>query len=130
MQFPEHSCDWAVVISAAADLSMRPWKHSVVDRSNFDKQTSIDNSDDLLLLIKCRSAEGERQRENDLEIDIYRSGSELNIMLAWSNKPEHPILWQGQHAVWMDSNTGKRIQAPIGGASLEALARRIRAYFP
>ena len=72
-------------------------------------------------------SEGERHPENDLDLEIYSSGIDLNLILGWSNQPDLPILWQGQHSVWMDGNTGKRCKTPKDGTCLEALARRLRA---
>ncbi|WP_369818613.1 hypothetical protein [Synechococcus sp. MIT S9504] len=43
------------------------------------------------------------------------------------NQTDRPLLWHGQHPVWMDGDTGKRCSAPNDGAPLEALARRLRA---
>ena len=36
--------------------------------------------------IECRCKRGERHPENDLDVEIYRSGSELNFILSWSKQ--------------------------------------------
>ena len=70
---------------------------------------------------------GERHWAADLELEIYRSGSSLNLMLGRPHQPLAPLLWHGQHPVWMDANSGERCERPPDGAPLEALARRVRA---
>ncbi len=122
--------DWLVFVAAAADLCLKPWKHSVVYQNwNANEPIQEDQAIELVLRVECRSQEGVRHSENDLELEIYRSGDELNLILGWCNQLDRPILWQGQHSVWMDANNGKRCQAPSSGANLEALARRLRALF-
>ncbi len=122
--------DLSVAIASAADVCMKPWKHAVVDQNTVDsKDSCIDEYIDLVLRIECRGIEGQRHPENDLELEIYRSGEDLNLTLSWFDKPERPILWQGQHSVWMDANSGKRCNSPDDGLQMEALARRLRALF-
>jgi hypothetical protein len=82
---------------------------------------------DCCLRLVVRSLQGERLPEEDLELEIYRSGDELNLTMAWLAFEERPVLWQGSHPVWMDGTTGQRCERPDGGAQLEALARRLRA---
>jgi hypothetical protein len=60
-------------------------------------------------------------------LEIYQSGHDVHITLAWIADDGRPILWQGSHPVWMDGHTGLRCECPEEGASLEALARRLRA---
>ena len=130
MDFPDNSNDWATLVASIADLCMKPWKHAVVCAdSNMFETLKSDRPIDLLMRIECRSLEGKRCPEKDLELEIFRSGSQLNLVLGWCNQLDKPILWQGQHSVWMDSNNGKRCHAPIDGVALESLARRLRASF-
>ena len=49
-----------------------------------------------------------------------------SLTLAWLEDQDRPMLWQGQHPVWMDA-AGLRCPRPEGGEPLEALARRLRA---
>ncbi len=126
-QFPKA---YVRLIANAADVCMQPWKHAVVHTNTIvNEQIDIKEPIELVLRIECRSAEGERYPMNDLDLEIYRSGIELNLMLGWSNQLDRPILWQGQHSVWMDANTGIRCKAPSDCVYLEALARRLRALF-
>ncbi|QEY31626.1 hypothetical protein EVJ50_04525 [Synechococcus sp. RSCCF101] len=117
MPFPDPS-----VIATAADLCLRPWRHGVV---------VLDDSalpDELCLRLECRDGDGSRQPGRDLELELYRSGRDLHLMLSWPSEPEAPMLWQGRHPVWMDPQSGQRCSSPGGESdALEALARRLRA---
>ena len=108
------------LIASAADLCRKPFHHAVL---------SADDAtlDDYRGRIECRDGDGQRLDELDLELEVYRSGVDLNLTLSWVDQPTRPILWQGQHPVWMDGETGKRCAVPADGAPLEALARRLRA---
>lgn len=120
--------DLCQLVAAAADLCRRPLRHAVV---NPDPEGVVaaegEDSLDLCLRLEARSPEGERLPAEDLELEIYRSGEELNLTLAWRQGDEHPLLWQGSHPVWMDGATGLRCSCPPRGEPLEALARRLRA---
>ena len=117
-------------VAQCADLCMKPWKHSVLlSTGSKEADLSQGNFSELILLIESRDANGERYKEKDLDLEIFRSGSELNITLSWHCFPLKPILWQGKHSLWMDANTGKRSSIPKDGEQLEALARRIRSRF-
>ncbi len=108
------------LIAAAADVCRKPFIHAVL--SGEDATT-----EDYRARIECRDSEGKRLPELDLELEVYRSGSDLNLTMTWTEQPERPMLWHGQHPVWMDGENGKRCSAPSDGAPLEALARRLRA---
>ena len=129
---------WVSTIASAADLCLKPWLHAVVlsDINGLqENQTDLmqalvdDQPIDLLLRIECRNREGDRQPERDLELEIYRSGDQLNLMLSWSNQPDMPLLWQGLHPVWMDGSTGSRCSSPKDASPIEAFARRLRSLF-
>jgi hypothetical protein len=125
MPSPESSTDSAntdlcQLVAAAADLCRKPLRHAVVAPEGGD-------GPDLCLRLEARSPEGERLPAEDLELEIYRSGAELNLTLAWRQREEQPLLWQGSHPVWMDGATGLRSPCPPDGPPLEALARRLRA---
>lgn len=111
------------LVAAAADLCRRPLRHGVLLCSGED-------DDDCQLRLEARGVEGERKQEDDLELELFFSGSgtqrSLNLTLAWRHDPDRPVLWHGQHPVWMDPQ-GNRCPCPEDGASLEALARRLRA---
>tara|TARA_Y100001968_G_scaffold73032_2_gene64484 strand:+ start:3780 stop:4184 length:405 start_codon:yes stop_codon:yes gene_type:complete len=115
-------------IAKAADLCLKPWKHAaVIDDKNPYEQNLDNDFSEIILRVECRDLNGQRQSHNDLEIEIFRSGVELNIILAWYEFPLRPILWQGKHSLWMDAKSGKRATVPNGGDQLEAFARRLRA---
>ncbi len=128
MHFPKSKEQLFTLIAQAADVSMKPWRHAVIE-NDLAIDNSIDNSSsfDLVIRIEARNQEGDRLQDNDLELEIYTSGDDINLILSWSTKPTKPILWQGKHSVWMDSVSGKRCQAPSDANLLESLARRLRA---
>ncbi|MEA5390542.1 hypothetical protein VB738_04615 [Cyanobium gracile UHCC 0139] len=133
-EFPVGSAntDLCQLVAAAADLCRRPLRHAVVNpvqgavSAGPEAEQGV-GSLDLCLRLEARSPEGERVPAEDLELEIYRSGGELNLTLAWRQGEDHPLLWHGSHPVWMDGATGLRSSCPADGAPLEALARRLRA---
>ena len=130
MDFVEFPNDYIQLVATTADICMPPWHHAVIHlNGDIHEDINLEGPIELVLRIECRDADGERYPENDLELEIYRSGIDLNLMLAWSNHLDRPILWHGHHSVWMDGNTGSRCQAPEDFIYLEALARRLRALF-
>ena len=130
MDIPKPSSDLYKLVAATADVCFKPWKHAVVDDGLLDKvYPQFNDQIELVIRIECRSIEGKRYPENDLDLEIYRSGTDLNLMISWCNQMELPMLWQGNHTVWMDASNGKRCQPPIDGESLESFARRLRALF-
>lgn len=116
--------DWIRLVAAAADLCRKPLRHGVVPQGQLPAagQPLIE----ICLRLEARSALGERLPEQDLELEIYRSGSNLHLTLAWCLQDQWPMLWQGSHPVWMDAS-GQRCPSPEAGAPLEALARRLRS---
>lgn len=111
--------DLCRLVAAAADLCRKPLRHGVV-------LLSAEEDDDCQLRLEARSQEGERLADQDLELEIYRSGDDLNLTLAWREDDSRPMLWQGLHPVWMSAQ-GQRCDRPLDGMPLEALARRLRA---
>ena len=120
---PRPNTDLAQLVAAAADLCRKPLRHAVLLAN---PETAADR-DDCSLRIEVRGGEGERLPAEDLELELYRSGGQLNLTLAWLEEPDRPILWHGQHPVWMTSQSGERCERPEDGLPLEALARRLRA---
>ena len=116
-------------IAKACDHCLKPWRHSIIDNSVALLSDSLDELIDLTLKVECRGDNGERYPRNDLELEIYKSGSDLSITLSWPFYPNRPILWHGRHSIWMDPINGKRSSTPVEGSSLEALARRLRSIF-
>lgn len=113
-------------IAKAADLCLKPCRHAV--RFSDDPPRSFGDCSDCTVLIEARSPEGVRCPERDLELEIYRSGADLNLMLTLVSDEQAPLLWHGGHPVWMQSESGERCERPSDGASLEALCRRVRAF--
>ncbi|MEI8249553.1 MAG: hypothetical protein WCF98_00110 [Synechococcus sp. ELA057] len=120
--------DWIRLIAAAADLCRKPLRHGVVLVSEegdscggWDPQRG-----EITLRLEARDAEGQRCPDEDLELEIYPSGSDLNLTLAWCLDEGRPMLWQGSHPVWMDA-AGSRCGAPAEGVAIEALGRRLRS---
>ena len=115
--------DLLVLIAKAADVCLKPWSHAVV----LIDPSALERLDDLHVRIETRDGDGRRHPEHDLELEIYRSGEEINLMLSWWDQPDRPMLWHGRHPVWMDGESGQRCAAPQDAAPLEALGRRLRA---
>ena len=130
MHIPDRRADIFSAIASSADICMKPFKYSVVSNSDLVEKLPIeDQFDDFILRLECRTSEGSRSTENDLDLEIYKSGKDTNLILSWTNRNENIYLWQGAHSIWIDSLTGKRIDSPIGSNNVESLARRVRALF-
>lgn len=112
-------------LARSADLCLRPWRHGL-RFSGLPPDPSPAISE-CCLLIEARDTAGQRCPERDLELEIYRSGGDLNLMLSFVAAPEAPLLWHGNHAVWMEAATGERCERPADGGPLEAFCRRVRA---
>tara|TARA_Y100001968_G_C19302954_1_gene690077 strand:- start:214 stop:618 length:405 start_codon:yes stop_codon:yes gene_type:complete len=122
--------DLFIEIAKCADLCLKPWKHSVVSKNiDYKEPFLVNDFFELIIRIETRNKEGARFSEHDLEVEIYRSGSELNITIAWDKYPDRPILWQGKYSLWMDATTGKRCESFPNGTKLEGLSRRLRVLF-
>ena len=115
--------DLLVLIAKAADVCLKPWSHAVVA---IDPSAPSD-VDDLHVRIESRDGDGQRQPDRDMELEIYRSGVDINLILSWWDQPDRPMLWHGRHPVWMDGESGQRCSAPQDAAPLEALGRRLRS---
>ena len=117
-------------VAKSADTCLAPFRHGVfykeIDRLN---QQDERKTDDLILRVESRNVEGVRAPENDLEIEIFRSGVDISLTLLHTSQENYPILWQGKYSFWMDSETGKKVESPSNGIQIEALARRLRASF-
>ena len=116
------------LVAAAADLCRKPWRHAVIHGPSAQDISSSSGLAvlDCVVRLEVRNPAGERLVEEDLELELYRSGRDLNINLGWTDD-KRPLLWHGSHPVWMDGVTGERCARPSDGLPLEALARRLRA---
>ena len=112
-------------LARAADLCLKPHRHGVRLLGELPQAAALDG--DLCVRIEPRSPEGARLEQDDLELELYRSGSDIHLTLVSLADESAPLLWQGSHPVWMDGVSGDRCERPEGGLPLEALARRIRA---
>lgn len=112
-------------LAKAADLCLKPDRHAL--RFSGSEPLSIGDCSDCCLLIEVRDPEGQRHPDRDLELEIYRSGSELNLMLSRVTDDGSPLLWHGQHPLWMQAASGERCERPAHGAPHEAFCRRVRA---
>ena len=114
-----------VEVAKAADLCMKPYVHSVF----LENQLDNNELDDLIFKIQSRNLDGEREESMDIELEVYKSGNEINMTISWKSLIDNPILWQGKHAVWMDSSSGVQCETPSYGKLFESLARRLKTVF-
>jgi len=113
-------------VAKAADFCMKPYVHSV---SLGNQLNDFNDIEDLIFKIQCRNIDGEREESMDIELEVYKSGKDLNMTLSWKSIIDRPILWQGKHSVWMDSTSGVQCEIPSYGKEFESLARRLRTIF-
>lgn len=119
-------------LARAADLCLPPWRHAVrlSEAADIEQVTGAGAAPtplDCTLRIEARDGEGARQARHDLDLEIFRSGEELNLMLCRVAEEQAPLLWYGRHPVWLNPDTGERCERPADGAGLEAFCRRLRA---
>ena len=75
--------------------------------------------------LEVRSPEAERLAEQDLELELYRRGKDLNLTLGWCDDLSQ--LWHGSQPLWMDASTSQHCQPPPNGPYLKSLSRRLCA---
>ena len=112
-------------VAKAADLCMKPYIHSVSLENKLDEY----DLEDLIFKIQCRNLDGKREESMDIELEVYKSGNEVNMTISWKSPINRPILWQGKHAVWMDSSSGVQCETPSYGKLFESLARKLKTVF-
>ena len=114
------------LIAKSADLTNKPFVHSVV---KINGEYEFEEEDiDLTVNILCRDKEGKRLEIYDLELELFKSNKELVLVISKLNFPDEPILWCGVKTLWMDSNNGKKCNAPKYSSRLENLANRIKSF--
>ena len=117
-------------IALAAEICCKPFKYSVVCQEDNHKEIdTFELNDDLILILECRDIEGKRIFDKDIELEIYKSGDDFNIMINWVLTKDELVLWYGSHPVWINAQTGQRLSPANNTSTLESLARRIRAIF-
>ena len=126
MHTPDFTEGLIAEVAKAADFCMKPYVHSV----SLENKSDVNNDlEDLIFKIQCRNIDGEREKNMDIELEVYKSGNEVNMTLSWKSLVDRPILWQGKHAVWMDSSSGMQCKTPSYGKLFESLARRLKTVF-
>ena len=126
MHTPESTDGLIAEVAKAADLCLKPYVHSV----SLENQLGDGNYlDELIFKIQRRNVNGEREDSMDIELEVYKSGNEVNMTISWKSLIDRPILWQGKHAIWMDSSSGVQCETPSYGKLFESLARRLRTVF-
>ncbi len=113
-------------LAKAADLCLRPHRHALRFQGEPPSADNLSVSTDCVLIIEARDGEGRRCSEADLELEIYRSGSTLHLMLTRLADEQWPLLWHGDHPVWMEPASGLRCERPLEGPPYEAFCRRVR----
>ncbi len=81
--------------------------------------------EDCHLELFARDEAGNLISEWHIGVEIYMSGNQLSLMIERLQAPDYPILWQGQYPVWMDGETGVKVDSPPEGELFERLARRL-----
>ena len=85
--------DFLSEVAKACDFCLKPYRYSVIDNSVAETFEDVNEQLDLTLTGECRSYDGNRLPDNDLEIEIYRSGLDISITLSWLSFPTKPILF-------------------------------------
>ena len=88
MFFEDFDDKFNTLIAKSADLTNKPFLHSVV---NINGEYERDN-------------DGKRLDIYDLELELFRSNSELVLVISKLNFPNEPILWSGVKTIWMNSS--------------------------
>ena len=126
MHTPDSKDSLIAEVAKAADLCMKPYVHSVFLENQLDDDNDLY---ELIFKIQCRNIDGAREESMDIELEVYKSGKEVNMTISWKSLIDRPILWQGKHAIWMDSSSGMQCDPPSSGKIFESLARRLRTVF-
>ena len=126
MLFEDFDDKFNTLIAKSADLTNKPFRHSVL---KINGEYEKNNEDiDLTVNILCRDNNGERLDIYDLELELFRSNTELVLVISKLNFPDEPILWSGVKTIWMNSNNGKKCSPPKYSFRLENLSTRIKNF--
>ena len=126
MFFKDFTENFNTLIAKSADLTNKPFLHSVVKING--KYEMSEEDIDLTVNILCRDKEGKRLEIYDLELELFNPNKELVLVISKLNFPNEPILWCGVKTLWMDSNNGKKCVSPKYSSRLENLANRIKSF--
>ncbi len=126
MFFEDQKEKLEAIIAKSADLTNRPFLHSVVKITGEYDFNDLDF--DVTVNILCRDIDGKRLDLYDLELELFRSNRDLVLVISKLNFPQEPILWSGVKTLWMNSNNGKKCNPPNYSSTLENLANRIKNY--
>lgn len=77
------------------------------------------------LELLARDEAGHPVPQWNLGIEIYTSGTQLTVMIERLTHLEYPLLWHSQYSVWMDAQTGQKVDRPADGELVEYLVRRL-----
>ena len=127
MLFEDFDENFTTLIAKSADLTNKPFLHSVVKINGEYDQNNEDI--DLTVNILCRDNIGKRFDIHDLELELFTSNRELVLVISKLIFPDEPILWCGSKTIWMNSNNGKKCSPPKYSSKLENLATRIKNFF-
>ena len=126
MFFVDFDDKFNTLIAKSADLTNKPFLHSVVKINGEYVRDNVDI--DLTVNILCRDNEGKRLDIYDLELELFKSNSELVLVISKLNFPDEPILWSGVKTIWMNSSDDKKCSPPNYSSRLENLATRIKNF--
>ena len=90
MHTPDSKDSLIAEVAKAADLCMKPYVHSVFLENQLDDDNELD---DLIFKIQSRNIDGEREESMDIELEVYKSGDEVNMTISWKSLIDRPILW-------------------------------------
>ena len=68
-----------------------------------------DDMDDCELCLFARNALGDPLTQEAINLEIMKVGEQRSITAEYPEQEALPILWYGQHAVWMDGETGQTV---------------------
>ena len=82
MHTPDSKDSLIAEVAKAADLCMKPYVHSVFLENQLDDDNELD---DLIFKIQSRNIDGEREESMDIELEVYKSGNEVNMTISWKS---------------------------------------------
>ena len=80
---------------------------------------------DCELSLVARAPHGDPAPQASITLEIVRVGLQRSITVEYPGVESIPILWYGQHPVWMDGDSGITVPCPPQGIRVERFARGI-----